>query len=50
VHWALVAVVGPATLLGGFLGAKVARRLNDEVLRWSVVVLGVGVGIYLLVY
>jgi len=49
VHWALVATVGPATLVGGFLGAKVAQRLNDEWLRWSVVVLGVAVGIYLLV-
>lgn len=49
VHWVPVAVVAPATLVGGFLGAKVAKRLNDEVLRWSVVVLGTAVGIYLLV-
>jgi len=49
VHWAVVAAVGPATLLGGFLGAKVAQRLNDQWLRWSVVVLGIAVGIYLLV-
>ncbi|MEO9222399.1 MAG: sulfite exporter TauE/SafE family protein [Mycobacteriaceae bacterium] len=50
VHWVLVATVGPATLVGGFFGAKLAQRLNDEWLRWSVVVLGVAVGIYLLVY
>ncbi len=49
VHWAMVATVGPATLIGGFLGAKLVQRLNDEWLRWSVVVLGVVVGIYLLV-
>ncbi len=49
VHWAVVAALGPATLLGGFLGAKVAQRLNDQWLRWSVVVLGIAVGIYLLV-
>jgi len=49
VHWAVVAAVGPATLLGGFLGAKVAQRLNDQWLRWSVVVLGIAVGSYLLV-
>jgi uncharacterized membrane protein YfcA len=36
-------------LIGGYLGARLARRLPENVLRVSVVVLGVGVGIYLLV-
>lgn len=47
VHWAAVAVVAPAALVGGFLGARIARRLNDRVLRWCVVVFGVGVSAYL---
>ncbi|MFC4944330.1 sulfite exporter TauE/SafE family protein [Pseudonocardia sp. GCM10023141] len=48
VNWLAVALLAPTTLVGGFLGAKVARRLPENVLRWSVVVLGVAVGIYLL--
>jgi len=47
-QWADVLAVAPATLIGGFFGAKVAQRLNEAVLCWSVVVLGVAVGIYLL--
>ncbi len=49
VDWLAVAVIAPSTLIGGFLGAKVARRLNDTVLRASVVVFGTGVAIYLFV-
>jgi uncharacterized protein len=49
VDWLAVALLAPTTLVGGFLGAKLARRLPEPVLRWSVVVLGVAVGIYLLV-
>lgn len=49
VDWAFVAVLAPTTLLGGYLGARVARRLPENVLRWSVVLLGLAVGVYLLV-
>jgi uncharacterized membrane protein YfcA len=48
VDWLAVALLAPATLLGGFLGGKLARRLPENVLRWSVVVLGFAVGLYLL--
>ena len=47
VDWTAVAVVAPASLLGGFAGARVARRLNDQVLRWCVVSFGLGVAILL---
>jgi hypothetical protein len=47
VDWAAVGLIAPATLVGGFLGAKVARRLNDRVLRWAVVVFGVVVAVLL---
>lgn len=47
VHWTGVAVVAPATLVGGFLGARVARRLNDRVLRVFVVAFGVAVSVLL---
>jgi uncharacterized membrane protein YfcA len=48
VVWAAVAIVAPMTLVGGYIGARLARRLPENVLRWSVVVLGVAVGLYLL--
>jgi uncharacterized protein len=48
VDWIAVAVLAPATLLGGSLGVLVARRLSDRVLRITVVTIGVGVAVYLL--
>jgi len=47
VDWAAVAIIAPAALAGGFLGARVARRLNDRALRWAVVVFGVVVAVLL---
>ncbi len=49
VNWAAVAVIAPATVVGGYLGAKVARRLPAGVLRAVIVTFGVGVGLYLFV-
>jgi uncharacterized membrane protein YfcA len=48
VHWLSVAVLAPATLVGGYLGARVARKLPQAVFRWSIVTFGVGVGVVLL--
>ncbi|MBB6379250.1 putative membrane protein YfcA [Pseudonocardia eucalypti] len=47
VHWLAVALLAPTTLVGGFLGMRLARVLPESVLRWSVVVLGVAVAGYL---
>ena len=49
VDWRAVALLAPTTLLGGYVGARLARRLPDAVLRWAVVLLGVVVGIALIV-
>ncbi|WSQ06467.1 sulfite exporter TauE/SafE family protein [Streptomyces sp. NBC_01231] len=49
VHWPVVAVAAPATLLGGYLGARLARRMREEVLRWLVVTTGVTVSAVLFV-
>jgi uncharacterized membrane protein YfcA len=49
VNWAAVGLLAPSTLVGGYLGARLARRLPENVLRTAVVLLGLGVGIYLLV-
>jgi uncharacterized protein len=48
VDWTAVAVVAPASFIGGLLGARIAQRLDPRVLRAAVVTLGVGVGIRLL--
>lgn len=47
--WMGVAVVAPAALVGGLVGARVARRVREDVLRWVIVALGVAVGVYLIV-
>jgi uncharacterized membrane protein YfcA len=47
VHWAVVAVAAPASLLGGFLGARIATRIPAHALRVVIVGFGVAVSIYL---
>jgi uncharacterized membrane protein YfcA len=49
VNWAAVAVLAPATLAGGYAGARLARRLPARVLRVVIVAFGAGAGIVLLV-
>ncbi|KUL30784.1 sulfite exporter TauE/SafE family protein [Actinoplanes awajinensis] len=49
VNWAAVAVIAPATIVGGYLGARVARRLPAAVLRTVIVAFGLTVGTVLLV-
>lgn len=48
VDWTAVAVIAPASFLGGILGARLAQRMNPRTLRAAVVALGLGVGIRLL--
>lgn len=48
VDWVAVALLAPTTLLGGYVGARLARRLAEPVLRWTVVLLGLAVGVALL--
>jgi uncharacterized membrane protein YfcA len=47
VDWLVVAVAAPASLLGGFLGARVATRIPARPLRILIVVFGVAVSVYL---
>jgi uncharacterized membrane protein YfcA len=47
VEWEFVAVCAPASLVGGFLGAKVATRIPSTPLRVLIVVFGVSLSIYL---
>ncbi|WP_030442810.1 sulfite exporter TauE/SafE family protein [Actinoplanes subtropicus] len=48
VHWGAVLVLAPATLLGGYVGAKLARRLPSRVLRYLIVTFGTVIGLILL--
>jgi uncharacterized protein len=47
VRWSAVAVMAVASLAGGFLGARVARRLSPAVLRGVIVTFGLGVAVAL---
>ncbi|GIF38991.1 sulfite exporter TauE/SafE family protein [Actinoplanes xinjiangensis] len=49
VNWAVVAVLAPGTVVGGFVGARLARRLPAPVLRWTIVVFAVVVAVILLI-
>ena len=48
VAWSAVAVVGPASLVGGVAGSRVARRVSATVLRRAVIVWGTIVAVRLL--
>jgi uncharacterized membrane protein YfcA len=48
VDWAAVGVLAPATMVGGYLGARVARLMPDRVLRVVVILIGVVVAVWLL--
>lgn len=47
VHWPAAALAAPTNLLGGYLGARLASRVNERWLRRGIVVYGVGVAAYL---
>jgi uncharacterized membrane protein YfcA len=48
VNWAAVAVVAPVTIVGGYLGARLVRRLPPVVLKTVIVVFGTSIGLFLL--
>jgi uncharacterized membrane protein YfcA len=49
VNWVDVAILSPATLIGGYAGSLLARRLPSSVLRAVIVAFAVVVGLVLLV-
>jgi uncharacterized membrane protein YfcA len=46
VVWSAAAVLAVTTVVGGMLGALIARRLSDRALRLAVVVIGLGAAVY----
>jgi uncharacterized membrane protein YfcA len=49
IDWGYVAALAPATLVGGYLGAKYASGLDDRILRAVVITLGIAIAIWLIV-
>ena len=48
VHWGAVLVLAPATIVGGYAGARLARRLPARVLKVLIVTFGTVIGLLLL--
>lgn len=48
VNWVGVAVVAPATIVGGYAGARLVRRLPPAVLKAVIVTFGTVIGLFLL--
>jgi uncharacterized membrane protein YfcA len=48
VAWGAVVIVGPASLAGGLVGARLAKRVSDRVLRTGIVAYGVVAALWLL--
>ena len=49
VDWGAVAIIAPASLVGGYAGARLVRRLPARSLRVAIVTVGIVVGVVLLV-
>jgi uncharacterized protein len=48
IHWGAALTLAPATVLGGYAGARLARKLPARVLRAVIVTFGVAIGLVLL--
>ena len=49
VHWLAVLVLAPTTVLGGYAGGKLSRRLPATALRYVVVVFALGVAAWMII-
>ena len=49
VAWLAVAVMAPASIVGGQVGARLAQRVSDRVLRVGIIVYGIAAAIWLFV-
>ena len=46
ISWLHALVMIPAAALGGFAGVAIARRAPQAIVRWAVVILGIGLAVY----
>ncbi len=49
VDWIAVAIIGPASVVGGEIGARLVQRVSDRALRIGVVAFGVAAAVWLFV-
>ncbi len=49
VDWPIALMMGVSSTLGAAQGAKLALRFGPKVVRWTVVAVGVGIGVWQLV-
>lgn len=47
VDWAAALTIAPAAIIGGYAGARLARRLQPRVLQYIIVTFGTGIGLVL---
>jgi uncharacterized membrane protein YfcA len=47
VDWAAAVTLAPATIIGGYVGARLARRLPQRVLQYVIVAFGTAIGLVL---
>lgn len=46
VNWPVAAVMAAGAIIGGYLGGKIADRINPDILRWVIVITGVTISIF----
>jgi uncharacterized protein len=49
VVWPLAALMSVGSVLGGYAGAWLAKRIGEAMVRWAIIVIGLGIGVYMLV-
>ena len=47
--WPLAALMAVGSVLGGYAGAWLAQRIGEAMVRWMIIVIGLGIGAYMLV-
>lgn len=48
VRWPLAALMAVGSVLGGYSGAWVAQRIGEAMVRWVIIVIGLGIGVTML--
>ena len=49
VVWPLAGLMAVGSVLGGYAGAWLAQRIGEAMVRWAIIVIGLGIGVYMLV-
>jgi uncharacterized protein len=49
VYWPFAALMAVGSVLGGYAGAWLAQRIGEAMVRWAIILVGLGIGAYMLV-